>query len=83
MAHLFNWFCFGFKFILPAALIFDLGMHPGCKINVFQSVDFRPPTSESLGSLLQAQLLGLQPRPPESKYVGVGLRNIPFLQATG
>lgn len=51
-AYLFNWSCFGFELILSVALIFDLGVHPGCKSIVFQSVDFRPPTSDSLGSLL-------------------------------
>lgn len=72
MAHLFNWVCFGFKLWLSLALIFDLGMHPGCEINVFHSVDFRPPTSGPPGSLLQAQLLGFHPRLLNQNVLGVG-----------
>lgn len=72
MAHLFYWACFGFKLWLSVALIFDLAMHPGCMINVFQSVNLRPPTSESPGSLLQAQLLGFHPRLLNQNTLGVG-----------
>lgn len=73
MTHLFNWFCYSFKFILSVALIFDLAV---LQISVFQSVDLRPPTSESLGSLLETQRLGLHPRPPEQKYLGSGAQGI-------
>ena len=41
MAYLFNRSCFSFRVIPSVALIFDLGVHPGCKINVFHSVDFQ------------------------------------------
>lgn len=47
MAHLFYWFCFDFKFMLFCSLDFDLGVHAGYMIHVFQNVDARPPTSES------------------------------------
>ena len=66
---MFNWSCFGFRFILSVALIFDLGVHPGCKIGVFLSVDFRPPTSEFLGSLLEIYTASWAP--PQASWIKI------------